>query len=181
MITSSRFQDPPIPSRTSQSATGKPPVTSVFFNLSVVKKPIKRLSGDQNGYFAPSEPASGLASPVARASVQSCIVLPVYAVNASQAPSGEAAMYRNFIFSGSESESFNGREYRAGGRVKYAHARPAATSDTSTVAVIHHFSRPFQRGKELTVLTSDQAVCSRNRAPEGVNNASSANPRSLAL
>ena len=45
----SRFHAPPEPMPTSQSVAGSPPLASIFFNLLPAKKPINRLSGDQNG------------------------------------------------------------------------------------------------------------------------------------
>src|SRR5215475_6212318 len=91
-ITPSRFHVPPLPTPTSQSVAGRPPLTSTFFNLPLAKKPIKRLSGAQKGKVAPSVPSSGLASEEASARTQSCTLLPVAAVKASQVPSGETAV-----------------------------------------------------------------------------------------
>ena len=52
------FQLPPRPSVEPQIVTGVPPLTSIRFSLSSVKKAMERLSGDQNGNIAPSVPAS---------------------------------------------------------------------------------------------------------------------------
>src|SRR5262245_21650018 len=91
-ITPSWFHEPPVPTPTSQSVAGRPPLTSTFFNLPPAKKPMKRLSGDQKGWVAPSAPSNGLASEDASARTQSCTLVPVAAVKASQFPSGETAV-----------------------------------------------------------------------------------------
>src|SRR5258708_27852395 len=49
----SRFQLPPRPSAASQRALGGPPAASTLLSLPFAKKPMARLSGDQNGNEAP--------------------------------------------------------------------------------------------------------------------------------
>src|SRR5262245_28930920 len=105
-ITPSRFHVPPVPTPTSQSVAGRPPLTSTFFNLPLAKKPIKRLSGDQKGWVAPSAPSSGLASEEASERTQGCTLLPVAAVKASQFPSGETAVWPKLALSGGKMENF---------------------------------------------------------------------------
>src|SRR5206468_1724172 len=63
MITPLRFHEPPAPEvpGTSQSDCAGPPEASIFFSLSFTKKPMKRLSGDQKGYLAPSVPGNSCA------------------------------------------------------------------------------------------------------------------------
>ena len=52
----SRFQAPPAPPNASHKLCAGPPATAIFFSLSSVKKPMKRLSGDQKGKCALSVP-----------------------------------------------------------------------------------------------------------------------------
>src|SRR2546421_9721405 len=56
-------QDAPrrLPSVVESMSMGPPPM-SIRFSLPPAKKPIDRLSGDQNGYLAPSVPVNGRAS-----------------------------------------------------------------------------------------------------------------------
>jgi hypothetical protein len=60
-MTPSPFHVPPEPALDCAGARvcGGPPTRSRRFNVSPAKKPMDRLSGDQNGKFAPSVPASG--------------------------------------------------------------------------------------------------------------------------
>src|SRR5438270_2185526 len=54
IVRPSPLQDPPRASATSQSATGPPPLMSIFFSDVASKNPIDRPSGDQNGHMPPS-------------------------------------------------------------------------------------------------------------------------------
>ena len=51
----------PLPKGASQTAVGAVPVKDVVFSLPRVKNPMERLSGDQNGWRAPSVPVRGRA------------------------------------------------------------------------------------------------------------------------
>src|SRR5258708_30935562 len=57
----SLFHVPPRPSEASQMVNGGPPEDSIFLSLPPAKNAMKRLSGDQKGYVAPSVPAKGCA------------------------------------------------------------------------------------------------------------------------
>src|SRR2546425_5778307 len=59
MITPSRFHEAPPPVDVSHSVCGGPPATSIFLSLPPAKKPMKWLSGDQNGNAALSVPGKG--------------------------------------------------------------------------------------------------------------------------
>ena len=59
----SGFHAPPAAARACASGCTSPPSISTRFSMSLVKNPIDRLSGDQNGWKAPSVPASGLICP----------------------------------------------------------------------------------------------------------------------
>src|SRR5262245_52142803 len=48
---------PPRPPAASASASARPPVAAMVFNLLLVKKPMRLLSGDQNGSAALSPPS----------------------------------------------------------------------------------------------------------------------------
>ena len=63
-MTPAGLQLPPFPSAAAQIVSAGPPAAAMVFNLPVTKKPMERLSGDQNGYCAPSAPASARESPV---------------------------------------------------------------------------------------------------------------------
>src|SRR5215475_12043129 len=130
-ITPSRFHAPPVPTPTSQSVAGRPPLTSTFFNLPLAKKPMKRLSGDQKGWVAPSAPSIGLASEEASERTQSCTLLPVAAVKASQFPSGETAVWPKLVFSDGRMENFMTCASGVGWRVKYADANPSIPSNNT--------------------------------------------------
>src|SRR5262245_16878865 len=60
-ITPSGFQAPPKLRGASQMVCAGPPPTEIFFSLPPPENPIYRLSGDQNGYAAPSVPPIGWA------------------------------------------------------------------------------------------------------------------------
>src|SRR5262245_66353672 len=61
---SSEFHVPPRPvSASARVRTSPPPVMSIRFTLPPPKKPIDRLSGDQNGNDASVVPVSGRADP----------------------------------------------------------------------------------------------------------------------
>src|SRR5262245_42612666 len=63
-MTPSRFQVPPFLALQSQRTSGGPPSRETFLSLPSAKKPLNRLSGDQNGNAACSVPGSSLASAV---------------------------------------------------------------------------------------------------------------------
>jgi hypothetical protein len=108
-IVPSRFQLPPRPSTASQIVSAGPPEASIFFNFPLAKKPILRLSGDQNKLLAPSVPARGWAVSAPRGRTQRT-VLPAgsAAMNARREESGERAMEpavkSNCDFSGGRTE-----------------------------------------------------------------------------
>src|ERR1700737_4139329 len=60
-----RFHVPPLSFGASERTMGAPPPTSTFLSFPSAKNPTYRLSGDQNGWFAPSVPGSALAGSVA--------------------------------------------------------------------------------------------------------------------
>src|SRR5262245_44785949 len=142
---------------------------------------MKRLSGDQKGKVAPSVPSSGLASEEASARTQSCTLLPVAAVKASQIPSGETAVWPKLVFSGGRMENFMTRASGVGLRVKYAHANPSIPIN-NTVATAHaNRARPNKSDQPARSGAAGAAACVSSRAPRGVDNASSAKPRSYAV
>src|SRR5215475_6659046 len=130
-ITPSRLQVPPTGTSTSQRVCTGPPVASIFLSRPSAKKPRKRLSGDQKGKVAPSAPSSGLASEEASARTQSCTLLPVAAVKASQFPSGETAIWLKLDLSGGRMENFMTCASGVGWRVKYADANPSIPSNNT--------------------------------------------------
>ena len=60
-MTPSRLHAPPFALGALARTCGGPPAMSIRFSLPSAKNPIDRLSGVQNGYLAPSVPASGRA------------------------------------------------------------------------------------------------------------------------
>src|SRR5215813_6610063 len=80
---------------------------------------MKRLSGDQKGYVAPSVPASAPASVESRLCTQSWTLPPVAAVKASHRPSGEIATSSKLDFSGGKRQSFSTRALASVGWRRY--------------------------------------------------------------
>ena len=90
-IVPSRFQVPPTPRPASHRVTGGPPVTSIFFSLPWAKKPMNRLSGDQNGNAPPSVPGSTCASTASNDRTARADRPAVLTPKATRWPSGESA------------------------------------------------------------------------------------------
>src|ERR1700722_21031630 len=103
-ITSSGLQAPPRPTTTSATSRAGPPATSTVFSLDGVKKPIDRLSGDQNGLDANSVPARGFASSESNARTQTINFPFKKTVKASLRPSGDTAKDSKEAFSGGKME-----------------------------------------------------------------------------
>ena len=83
---------PPRPSLASHRGSTVPPAAGTFLSLSVVKKAIWRLSGDQNGRWPVSVPGMGRASSEARSRTHSLNApLGSSVVNTRLRPSGEMA------------------------------------------------------------------------------------------
>ena len=89
-----------------QMVRAGPPETSIFLSspAPLAKKPMNRLSGDQNGDTAPSVPASGCAVSDPSERIQSCCWPLVVATNARCRPSGETAI--RVVFSADVDEAF---------------------------------------------------------------------------
>ena len=83
----------PRPFGASASVSERPPVTAIVFSFRLVKNPIRRLSGDQNGSSAPSVSSSRRAIAESSDRTHSCetdwLMLPT--TNATIVPSGEIA------------------------------------------------------------------------------------------
>src|SRR5215212_6228405 len=90
-IVPSRFQVPPVGVTTLASDCGSPPSMSSRFNLLFAKKPIDRLSGDQNGYSPPSVPCSARGAVTSSDRIHNCGPRGPSAVNATCVESGEIA------------------------------------------------------------------------------------------
>ena len=88
------FQVPPLRLDTAQISFGGPPAISILFNLPPAKNPIRRLSGDQNGYEAPSVRSSnrGSTDPVSRTNNEGAAEAEADAMYAIKRPFGEIAM-----------------------------------------------------------------------------------------
>ena len=91
-ITLSRFHVPPRPNSASHTTIAGPPSMRILLSLPSAKKPIERLSGDQNGNVASSVPGRTCASTAlkrshARAECPSRLL----ATNTIELPSGEIA------------------------------------------------------------------------------------------
>src|SRR5579862_806917 len=84
-----------------------PPATPIVLNFEFVKKPMLRLSGDQNGWEASSVPARGLASKESSARTHNIGPPFQIAVNATVSPSGEMAKDSSVAFAGGKIESRN--------------------------------------------------------------------------
>src|SRR6266498_1531250 len=100
-MTPSRFHVPPRFIGASQSVWGGPPEASIFLSFPSAKKPMKRLSGDQNGKEGFSVPGSGCTASESKGRIQRRF-LPEEsrATQTSLVPSGERAAARNADFSG---------------------------------------------------------------------------------
>ena len=84
------FQVPPMPPGASHMIWTALPLGSTLFNLPALKKPTDRLSGDQNGYIAPSVPVNCCAVPAAKDRIHNAVPpSSAAATNASRWPSGE--------------------------------------------------------------------------------------------
>ena len=107
---------PSEPPGASQTFCGGPPVTSIFWSLPAETKPMKRLSGDQNGRPAPSVPSSARALSALSARIQ-IRFFPVesVALNARMRPSGEIRGASIVVISGGVGTS-NRTSVRARGR-----------------------------------------------------------------
>src|SRR5579864_7845690 len=103
-ITPSGLQAPPRPTMTSAISRAGPPLIPTTFSLFGTKKPIDKLSGDQNGQDACSVPTRGFASRESSARTQRIILPFNTAVNASLRPSGETEKDSNEAFSGGRME-----------------------------------------------------------------------------
>src|SRR5262252_3998442 len=86
-----RFQGHPRPASALASTCGAPPAISMRFTLPSAKNPTDALSGDQNGYVAPSVPASGCAATESNGRSQSWDLPSFDAENTNRRPSGEMA------------------------------------------------------------------------------------------
>src|SRR5262247_3649559 len=84
-------------------------------------------------------------------------------------------MCSNLDFSGGRMENFITRASGVGWRVRYAQVNPNVSSDNTAAPAHAIHSRSSAR--DLFVFSSDEA----SREPDGVDNASSAKPRSLAV
>ncbi len=91
-MTPSAFQLPPKPPLTGVSVSGAPPPTSSRLRASIVKNPIDRLSGDQNGNEAPSVPGRGCAVVAAKARSNRRDTPLLVSTNTICLPSGDNAM-----------------------------------------------------------------------------------------
>src|SRR5436190_1045451 len=90
IVSPSGLQLPPRPSLTVHSGKAAPPLASIFFRALSAKKAIHRLSGDQNGYVAPSVPDRGWATVLSSDRSHNCPGLPGDAApNTIFLPSGE--------------------------------------------------------------------------------------------
>src|SRR5262252_8543285 len=100
-ITPSRFQVPPRFAGASQIVWGGPPEASIFLSFPSAKKPMKRLSGDQNGKEGFSVPGSGCMRSESSDRIQRRF-LPEgsRATKTTLVASGERAAARNADFSG---------------------------------------------------------------------------------
>src|SRR5215471_4937259 len=90
-ITLSEFHVPPRPSLASARIRAGPPATSHRLSLPPAKKPTDALSGDQNGYAAPSEPGNGAAVVPSSERIHSLVSSCSSAAKTTLRPSGEIA------------------------------------------------------------------------------------------
>src|SRR5688572_21415990 len=92
IIVPAAFQDPPRGPPASAMFRGGPPNISMRFSLPPAKKAMERLSGDQNGYNAPSVPGSSreISDSIGRS--QSLLPLLELATKAMIWPLGEMAL-----------------------------------------------------------------------------------------
>jgi hypothetical protein len=91
-MTPPRLHVPPLALAASQRTRGGPPSASTLFSFPSAKNPRLLLSGDQNGYVAPSVPASGRETVESRLRTWRPIVpSSCLAEKAIRRPSGETA------------------------------------------------------------------------------------------
>src|SRR5262245_52871329 len=134
-MTPARLQDPPVPRWEFASTRTEPPSTSIRFNLLSAKNPIDRLSGDQNGNWAPSVPGSGRAAPESsgRNHIRDC--RSVLATKATARPFGEIATDVGVIEGGvSMSRRISAG---AGARLSVHAATPAAAAAASATTALN--------------------------------------------
>src|SRR5262245_28457389 len=187
IITPSRLQAPPKGAVVaSQSVCTVAPVTSIFLSRASAKKPMKRLSGAQKEPTAPCVPGSALASFESNACTQSWILPPVHPVKARRRPSGDTANGPKLVLSGGSMENLVTRaSLITGWRVKYANANPNTPNNNAAATI--QVSRAWPSKRNVLRLsgaidgTVDMFNCDSSREPDGVDKASSAKPRSLAV
>src|SRR5262249_38212138 len=90
------FSGPQVPPRKSVAVSATtctgPPAAGIFFSFPEAKKPIQRLSGDQNGSCASSVPANSLAPTCSMDRTHSMGLVPgTAALNTRACPSGDRA------------------------------------------------------------------------------------------
>src|SRR5262245_9425691 len=78
-------------SATANVCTG-PPDASTHLSLPSATNPILRLSGDQNGWLAPSVPPIGCETTASSERSHSCVFPFAFAANTRRRPSGEIAI-----------------------------------------------------------------------------------------
>jgi hypothetical protein len=71
-----------------QIVCGEPPVASTLLSVPAAKKPIQRLSGDQNGLKAPTVPGMARAADESSGRMNNCVRPSVVTTKASACPSG---------------------------------------------------------------------------------------------
>ena len=138
-MTSLRFHDPPSTLPTSQMIWTLPDANSTFFSFRSAKKPTNRLSGDQNGCAAPSDPAMACGTSESSERIHNARgPFARTVVNAIRRPSGEIACVRSNVVPGGGSivkiDGAAGGELPAG-RV-HAHM-PRITLAPAIEAAIH--------------------------------------------
>src|SRR2546422_10610559 len=113
---------------------------SIRCNLLSAKKPTEALSGDQNGYDAPSAPGSGFATTESSDLTQSWLLLLFDATNANRRPSGERANENGSAVGG----VFTSTRISGGAGGVASHKPTAATAVTSvaTADTQGHMKRP---------------------------------------
>src|SRR5262249_2507953 len=186
MITPSRFQVPPRPIGASHNVIGGPPAASIFLSFPSAKNPRKRLSGDQNGWKAPSVPASCCAESASRGRTQRRF-LPseADATKARRRPSGETVTgpalrptKLKIDFSAGRMNERTAGVVRGGGWIE-AMTKGSAGSKRSAVIVMKprrlRFGRRGARASAWVLAAPDNAAdCASSRDPDVADKTSSA-------
>src|SRR5262249_10178648 len=164
----------PLAPAVSHTVAGGPPVTSIFLSFPSAKNPTKRLSGDQNGRWAPSVPASGCAATASsERTTSSDLPSRARASNTSRRPSGDTANGAKVVLDWSIHPSggeMTNRITRRSGSARVKYIAPTSITVAAVMTLIAASeTQAHRRGRCGT--TAEERVDSSNAASSIANSA----------